>query len=93
MSYTAKLQYLNNHIFFLLLPLRSLFIRRILKEPYILYLKKLLPLGSVKIPQMPEVIVNFLLEVDDLLSWIADDVTAAVEKVRAEYSMFNLLLS
>ena len=92
MSYTAKLRYLNNHIFFLL-PLRSLFIRRILKEPYIFYLKKLLPLGSVKIPQMPEVIVNFLLEVDDLLSWIVDEVTAAVEKVAAKDSIFSLLLS
>ena len=83
MSYTAKLRYLNNHIFFLL-PLRSLFIRRILKEPYIFYLNKVLPLGFVKIQQMPLVIVNFLLEVDDLLSWIVDEVTAAVEKVGAK---------
>ena len=92
MSYTAKLRYINNHIFFSL-PLRSLFIRRILKEPYIFYLKKVLPLGSVKIHQMPLVIVNFLLEVDDLLSWIVDEVTAAVEKVGAKDSMFSLLLS
>ena len=42
---------------------------------------------------MPYYIVNFLLEVDDLLSWIVDEVTAAVEKVGAKDSMFNLLLS
>ena len=53
----------------------------------------MLPLGSVKIQQMPLVIVNFLLEVDDLLSWIVDEVTAAVEKVEAKDSMFSLLLS
>ena len=44
----------------------------------------MLPLGSVKIHQMPLVIVNFLLEVDDLLSWIVDEVTVVVEKVGAE---------
>ena len=92
MSYTAKLRYLNNHIFFLL-PLRSLFIRRILTEPNLFYLNKVLPLGSVKIQQISLVIVNFLLEVDDLLSWIVDEVTAAVEKVEAKDSMFSLLLS
>ena len=86
--------------FFLLLPLRSLFIRRILKELYIFYLKRLLPLGngilfinSVKIPQMPYYIVNFLLEVDDLLSWIVDEATAELEKVGTEEGMFSLLLS
>ena len=83
MSYTAKLRYLNNHIFFLL-PLRSLFIRRILTEPNLFYLNKVLPLGSVKIQQISLVIVNFLLEVDDLLSWIVNEVTAAVEKVGAK---------
>ena len=35
------------------------------------------------------VIVNFLLEVDNMLSWIADEVTAAVEKVGAKGSMFS----
>ena len=33
---------------------------------------------------MPYVLVNFLLEVDDLLSWIVDEVTVVVEKVGAE---------
>ena len=42
---------------------------------------------------MPYFIVNFLLEVDDLLSWIADDVIVAVQKVGAKDSMFSLLLS
>ena len=58
---------------------------------HIFYLKKLLLLSnsvpfiiSVKILQMPYVLVNFLLEVDDLLSWIVDEVTVVVEKVGAE---------
>ena len=38
---------------------------------------------------MPYVFVNFLLEVDDLLSWIVDEVTVAVEKVGAKDSMFS----
>ena len=89
MSYIAKLQVTLLIFFFLLLSLRSLFIRRILKEPYIFYSKKLLPLGNAVL----FIIVNFLLEVDDLLSWIVDEVTAAVEKVEAKDSMFSLLLS
>ena len=46
-------------------------------------------ISSVKIPRMCYVIVNFLLEVDNMLSWIADEVTAAVEKVGAKGSMFS----
>ena len=38
----------------------------------------------MKIQQISLVIVNFLLEVDDLLSWIVDEVTVVVEKVGAE---------
>ena len=42
---------------------------------------------------MPYVIVNFLLEADDLVSWIVDDVIVAVQKVGAKDSMFSLFLS
>ena len=38
----------------------------------------------MKIPQMPYVIINFLLEVDDLVSWIVDEVTVTVKKVEAK---------
>ena len=38
----------------------------------------------MKILQMPYVIINFLLEVDDLVSWIVDEVTVAVKKVGAK---------
>ena len=37
-------------------------------------------------------IVSFLLEVNNLLSWIVDEVTAAVEKAGTKDSMSNLLL-
>ena len=37
-------------------------------------------------------IVNFLLEVNDLLSWIVDEVTVAVEKAGTKDSMFSLFL-
>ena len=64
---------------------------RMLKESYIFYLKKLLLfsnailfISSMKILQMPYVIINFLLEVDDLVSWIVDEVTVAVKKVGAK---------
>ena len=42
---------------------------------------------------MTHVIVNFLLEVNDLLSWIVDEVTVAVKKVEIKDSTFRLLLS
>ena len=43
--------------------------------------------------QMTHVIVNFLLEVNNLLSWIVDEVTVAVKKVEIKDSTFRLLLS
>ena len=42
---------------------------------------------------MTHAIVNILLEVDDLLSWIVDDVTVAVKKAEIKDSIFSLLLS
>ena len=38
---------------------------------------------------MPYIFVNVLLEVDDLLSWIVDEVTVTVEKAEAKDSMFS----
>ena len=38
---------------------------------------------------MPYIFVNFLLEVDDLLSWIVDEVTVTVEKAGAKDNMFS----
>ena len=45
---------------------------------------------SLMYMQLPN--VNFLLDVNDLLSWIADEVTVAVEKSGTKDSMFSLLL-
>ena len=71
-----------------------------LKESHVFYLKKLLLFSNrilfislVKILKMHYVIVSFLLEVDSLISWTVDDVTAAVKKVGAKDSMFSLVLS
>ena len=68
---------------------------KMLKESHVFYLKKLLLFSNgilfislVKILQMCYVIVSFLLEVDSLLSWTVDDVTAAVKKVGAKDSIY-----